>query len=136
MLKGKSIKNAVDLTVHESEYEAQLKELRDWVGEISHLLSTGLAIPAKGQAKKAKGLLPLPPRVNAINLASKQLAGGLEQAWTCSNTSHGSHSAMMRVDAQMDMKDAVHMDVAIRCHASGSLISTKYVSKLNDLDSC
>jgi len=113
--KSKSTKEAVDIMLHLPRYEKYVDELRAWIGELSHLL-TANGYPSKLENRpEHKHTLPLPSSVIAINKASKELGTGLEKAWSCLNTKHGGHSAVLWFDAQLDMNDAVHTNIAISC---------------------
>jgi hypothetical protein len=125
-MKIKAVKEVVNLTLQESQYDRQLEELRTWVGDLCDMLSTRGSSLAQDPVNKVKQTLPLPSSVNAINKASKQLGTGLEKAWTCLNTNHGGHDAVLRFDAQLDMEDDVHMNVAISCRSSNSRTPQAY----------
>ncbi|KAF2281429.1 uncharacterized protein EI97DRAFT_498022 [Westerdykella ornata] len=111
----KSSKEALDITLHESVYKKRLDELRTWVGELCHLLSANGNSRKQDHDTKSKQALPLPSSVTAINEASRQLGIDLEKAWTCLDTTHSSHNAALWFNAQLDLNDVVHMDVAISC---------------------
>jgi hypothetical protein len=120
------VKEAVDIVLREPKYQNQLEDIRRWIGELEELLFP------KGSSQKHvnefKQQLAVPSLGTAINAASSQLAIRLEQAWTCSNTNHGSHNAVLRFDAQLDWENNVHTNIAISCWASDSQAPKMYVS--------
>jgi hypothetical protein len=135
-LRIKNAKEAVDITLHEAKYEKQLEELRLWVGDLCDLLSTRGSSQEQEQSKELKPRLPLPSSVTAVNEASKGLGTGLENAWTCLNTRHDGHNAVLRFDAQLDMEDNVHMNVAISCRPSNTSSPQTYVPILDLRNHC
>jgi hypothetical protein len=122
--------------LHEAKYEKQLEELRLWVGDLCDLLSTRGSTQKQEESKELKPRLPLPSSVTAINEASEELGTGLETAWTCLNTRHDGHNAVLQFDAQVDMEDNVHMNVAISSWPSNVSSPQTYAHILNFSNHC